>query len=192
MSGVINAVVFLIKTVIDCYIMLLFLRLMMGYFHANYYNPLSQLVVKLTGPVVKPFQRFVPSFKGVDLAIAAVIILLEMIKIVLISLLQYQLFPNPGGLIIWSTIQALDQFCSMYLFCIIGRVLLSWFDAPNLAAVKEVLFMITEPLMRFFRRYIPPISGIDLSPVAAILLIQVISIGLLAPLNSIGSEVAFI
>lgn len=186
-----NAALFLVKIIFEFYIMLLMLRFLLTYFGANYYNPMSQFVSKLTRPVVKPLQQFMPNLKGFDSAVLLLIFVFEVFKLLLISLLHAGTFPDVGGLIIWSIAECLDQYISLYFFMIIGRVILSYIQAPNLSPIQEILYLITEPLLAPARRHLPLIGGFDLSPIVAIILLQLTAIILVAPLSKIGLTAAF-
>jgi len=177
-AGVDSSLVFLITAVFEFYIMIVIMRLMLSYFRANFYNPLSQLVIKLTGPLVKPLQKITPGYKGIDFAVVVLLILLEMVKLTLITLVGMHAFPNIVALVLWAVAETVEQFLKFYIFAIIGRVILSWVGsgAPQMAPIQEILYLITEPLMAPARRIIPPISGFDLSPLGLLLLLQATSI----------------
>ena len=191
MDSINNAALFLVKIFFEFYIMVLMLRFVLTYFGANYYNPVSQFVSKLTRPVVKPLQRFMHNLKGFDTAVFFLILIFEIIKLFLISLLHANAFPDVGGLVIWSIAEMLDQFLSLYFFVIIGRIILSYIQVPNLGPVQETLYLITEPLLAPARRLIPMVGGFDLSPVLVIILLQLTSILVVAPLSKIGLTAAF-
>lgn len=177
MGSAFNSVaIFLINTLFDFYTVIVILRLLLHFHRANFFNPLCQLTVKLTNPIVKPLQKFLPIFQGLDLAVLVLLLLIEILKVSLLAALSLPVFPQLLGLLLWSILEIIEQFIKFYTFAIIGRIVLSWFHNPNTAAIAEVVNVVTEPLLGPARRWIPPISGFDLSPMIVILLLQVISI----------------
>ncbi len=177
MGSALNSVaIFLINTLFDFYTVIIILRLLLHFHHANFYNPLCQLTVKLTNPLVKPLQKILPIFRGLDLAVLALLLLIEILKVSLLALLSLPVFPHLFGLMLWSIVEIIEQFLKFYTFAIIGRIILSWLHNPNTAAIAEVVNVVTEPLLGPARRWIPPMSGFDLSPMIVVLLLQVASI----------------
>ena len=57
---------FLVKTLIDLYVMVLLLRIWMQWSRCDFYNPLSQFVVKITQPIIKPLRRVLPAIGPID------------------------------------------------------------------------------------------------------------------------------
>lgn len=148
------------------------LRVLLQFIGANYFNPISQLVVKLTDPAVKPLKKIVPGFKGVDLGIVLVIYLFEIVKVALIFRLQASVWLPVVGLLLLGAREVLLQLAMLMFYMIILRIILSWIANPATGAIQEVSYNITEPLMAPFRRWIPPVSGFDLSPIVVLFLIQ--------------------
>jgi YggT family protein len=180
------AALFLIQILFDFYILILLLRLILQHQHASYFNPICQFVVKLTDPIIKPLQRIIPGFKGFDLAIILVILLVGMGEAVLILWLQFSQFPKVAGLLLFGISRLCIQVINLYFYAIIIAVILSWISSPKTGALREVVFLITEPILRPARQLIPLISGIDFSPLVVILLLQLIEILLVNPLLNLG------
>lgn len=182
-----NAATFLLQIIIDLYIFVLMLRLILQFQFADYYNPIIQLIIRLTNPVVKPLQRILPSIHRVDLAIIVLILLLEFIELWLAGWLQTREIPNHLGILIWSLGALGNQFLNVFIFATILRALLSWLNPNPLHPASIVLFQITEPLLRFTRRFLPAAGGFDFSPLVVIIVLKVISILLFWPLIQWGS-----
>jgi len=68
-------------------------------------------------------------------------------------------------------------------FAILIRILLSWVRVDPYNPLVQILFQITEPVLAPFRRLIPPISGLDLSPIAALIVLQLVQNFLLSVLR---------
>ncbi|BAZ32886.1 hypothetical protein NIES4074_53930 [Cylindrospermum sp. NIES-4074] len=78
-------------------------------------------------------------------------------------------------------ITVLAQFITYYSFLLIIRVLLTWF--PNINWYNQpfaALSQITDPYLNLFRSIIPPLGGMDFSPMLAIILLQIVGGGLQA------------
>lgn len=191
MNSLQTALVFLIQLLFDFYILLLLLRVILQYQHANYFNPICQFIIKITDPVVSPLQRFIPGFKGIDLAIVTVIFILAIIESIFIVWLQVGQFPAILGLLLFALGRLMMQVINLYLYAIIINVILSWLGSPKTIALREVAALVSEPLLAPARRYIPPISGIDLSPVAVIVVLQLLVILIINPLMNTGFVMTF-
>lgn len=167
-----NSAIFILRTVFELYIMVLILRVFLQVIGANYFNPVSQLVVKLTAPAVKPLRKLVPGFKGVDLGIILAIYLLEIIKVSLIIKLQVGAWAPITTALILGVRESFLQLAMLLFYMIILRIILSWIANPAMGAIQEVSYSVTEPVLAPVRRLIPPVSGFDLSPITVLFLIQ--------------------
>src|SRR3990167_7115371 len=98
MSDTVNAaLLFLINTLFDLYLFVLIIRLVLAFVGSNYFEPITQFIVKITNPVVKPIRRFIPNYRHIELSTILIIIVLEMIKFAIIASLTFG-FPNILGL----------------------------------------------------------------------------------------------
>lgn len=177
-----NALLFLIQIVFNAYSFILMLRLLLQFFGADFFNPLSQFIVKVTQPIVKPLQRVLPKLKGVDLAIVLLLFVIEAIRITMVVWLQSGVIISPASLFVSSLGLLLRQLLNLFFYAIILRVLLSWFPTQSASPVTHILYVLTEPLLRRARQIIPPIGGLDLSPIAVILLLKFTVILIVNPL----------
>ena len=80
-----NAATFLISTLFSFYILLVLLRMLLGWVRADFYNPISQFLVKATNPPLIPLRRFIPGYGGVDLAAVVLLIALQALELLLIA-----------------------------------------------------------------------------------------------------------
>ncbi|MCW5588230.1 MAG: YggT family protein [Legionellales bacterium] len=184
-----QAFMFLINTIFMFCMLPVFLRLILQKIGADFYNPLSQLCIKLTDPLVKPLRKLFPGFYGFDLAIVALLILLEVLKLI-ISCFVLLAWPNIGGLLIWAAGDLIGFIIQFYFFVIIIQAVFSWINQRNYSALSIILYKITEPLMRPIRRILPPISGIDLSPIPVMMVLGVLHILVATPLTNYGLYMA--
>lgn len=173
----------LINTAGSMILFIVMLRFLLQLVRADFYNPISQFVVKFTNPILIPLRRVVPGFGGLDvssLLLAYGVQLLTMAAIILVA--GYGV-PWPK-LFIWAVIGIASLLLNIYFWGLIVIVVASWI-APNsynpaLILVNQIL----EPVIRPIRSKMPDLGGLDLSPIVVFLLIQVVEIMVLRPLAS--------
>jgi len=138
---------------------------------ADFYNPLCQFLVTVTNPVVVPFRRFIPSIGPIDTASVVVMILLQTIGVYLIITLG-DIDMSPVQVVVYSCIKILMMTLLTYTVVIIVSVILSWLGPRAQHPIVPLIHQLTEPVLRPFRRIIPAIGGIDLSPLFALITIR--------------------
>jgi YggT family protein len=163
---------FLITVVFDCYLSILLLRFALQWLGARYYNPISQFTVKLTEPLLKPLRKLIPNFGGMDWASLSLLLVLALIKNGLLLGLAMQDLPFFPGLILLAVVNLLSLMLSLLFYAIIIRVLLSWLAPRTFNPAAEIIFQLTEPLLLRIRRWVPPLAGIDLSPLIILIVLQ--------------------
>ncbi|HVV67443.1 MAG TPA: YggT family protein [Gammaproteobacteria bacterium] len=178
----INIGLFLLQTLFDLYIYIVILRFLLQTMHVGYFNPLSQFAIRFTQPIIKPLQKIFPEIKHIDLAIVFLIIVLELIKVSLLLVLQLQAFPNIAGLLLFALANLINKFIMFYFYAIIIRVILSWITPVHHNPVFFALTQLTEPVLHPIRRVLPMLGGFDLSPLAALIGLQLLSLIIVTPL----------
>jgi YggT family protein len=161
-----NPFVFLIDILLHLYISALMLRIILQVVRADFYNPISQFIVKITNPVVKPLRKIIPGFWGIDMATLVIVLALGMVK----TLVVHGVLPVEW-LIIKSLIETIDLALSVFLYAIIIQALLSWVNPDPYNPVVGLLNSITWPVLKHFRKLMPDLGGFDLSPIFAIIAI---------------------
>lgn len=183
MGALNTALDFLLTTLFQLYIAVVLLRFLLQWARADFYNPLSQFVVKVTTPLVRPLRRVIPGLGGWDIATLLVAYLLTVLQVVLVGthISQYQFPGMLDGQILQplaiALVSLLDLFAltvSIFLIAIIIQAISSWVSPGQYNPVLALLHNLTEPLLRPARRMLPPISGIDLSPLLVLLGLQVL------------------
>jgi len=168
-----NAGIFLTKILFGMFVVLLILRLLLSWHRANYHNPVCQLIGKLTNPVIKPLAQWIPNFKRIDTAALVLALVLNLVQWTILVYLQTgHLFPMV--IVPIALIDFLTQFCQVLIYSLIFMIIISWLNPGVYNPVSEVLYMITEPILRPIRRLIPPVAGFDISPIPAMIGIGVI------------------
>ncbi len=165
---------FLINIVFNFYVTLVLLRFLLQWVKADFYNPYCQFLIRLTNPFLVPLRRVIPGLFGIDLAAVILMLFLETLQIVLIALISG--FAINGGLIVAVILDLVVLVLQVYFWAILIRALLSWINPDPSHPLIQILDQLTFPVLKLFRRVIPAIAGIDLSPLAALILIQVILI----------------
>lgn len=184
-SYVTNPIEFLINTLFSLYILMIMLRFLLAAVRADFYNPVSQFLVKVTNPVLLPLRRVVPALGKVDTSALLAMILLQMISFVLIGLLRGGAIPL-GSLLVLTIAELVGLLLNVFLFAILIQVILSWINPGTYNPAISLVYSITEPVLSPCRRLLPPVSGIDFSPIIALIGIQLAKMLILPPLYQLA------
>ncbi len=179
-----NPLIFLIQTLFGLYILAVLLRFLLQLMRADFYNPVSQFLVKVTTPPLRILRRFIPGFGGFDLSAIVLAWGLKYIELLLIVLISGTTL-NAWGPLIWSIPELLELVINIFLFAVLIQVILSWINPGTYNPVSMLLYSLTEPVMRPARNVLPPISGLDLSPMLVMIGLVLLKMLLLPPLRSI-------
>ena len=166
-----GALIYLISTLTDLYVAAILLRLLLQWVRADFYNPLSQFLVKVTNPVLVPARRIIPSIGKLDTASVAVMLLLELAQLVIITLLV-QSDHGFQFLLLFAVQKLMVTLLVTYFVLIIARVLVSWIANQSRHPLIPLIYQLTEPVLRPIGRLLPPIGGIDLSPLIALIALR--------------------
>ncbi|MBK1726656.1 YggT family protein [Halorhodospira neutriphila] len=183
-SYVTNPLIFLIGTVSSLYILAVMLRFLLQTVRGDFLNPISQFLVRATSPVLNPMRRFIPAFRGVDLAAITLMFVLQLLALYLIFLLAYGQQPPLGGLVIESVGRLLGLLLNLYTVLILIGVVVSWVNPTAHHPGLHLLEQLTGPLLRPIRSYMPDLGGIDLSPLVALVLLHLARMMVVYPLRS--------
>jgi YggT family protein len=178
--------IFLIDTIFSLYLFALVLRFLFQWSGADYQNPLSQFLIRITHPPLKFLRRFIPSFGRIDTAALALMLALQMLSDTLIFLIQGGL-PSMGFITIWSLAQLLELVLNVYFYAILIRAVLSWIGPTAYNPAVSLLYSLTEPLLQASRRLLPASGGMDFSPIIPIIGIQLAKMLLLPPLQQLAT-----
>ncbi|WP_147199699.1 YggT family protein [Pantoea sp. CCBC3-3-1] len=165
---------FLVKTLIDLYVMVLLLRIWMQWARCDFYNPLSQFIVKITQPTVKPLRRILPSLGPIDTASLLLAFVLTTLKYPILLLIQVGAISlDPMNLLV-GLLSLVKSAGYLVFWVIIIRSLMSWISQGR-GAVDYMLIQLTEPLMAPIRRILPAMGGIDFSAMVVILILYMLN-----------------
>ena len=169
-----NAGVFLIQTFFGLYILVVIMRFLMQSARVDFYNPISQGIVTITDPALRPLRRFIPGIYGVDLSILVLALVLQLIALVLIIALKGFSVPNPLLLLAWSLLGMFALILDIYFFALLMMVVSSWLAPQSNHPVLMLIYQLTLPLCNPARKLIPPMGGLDISIILVFVAITLI------------------
>ena len=165
-----NSIDFLVNTLFDLYIMIILLRIWLQLAQADFYNPLSQFIVKATQPLTKPLRVILPTFSRWDLASVVLVFLVIALKIGVLSSLRNIEF-SVEALLISSLYFLVSKIFKILFWVMILRAILSWISRGN-NPIEMVSIQLTEPFLAPIRRFMPAMGGLDLSMLVALFGLQ--------------------
>lgn len=166
-----QALYFIVKTLAQLYLLLLLLRFWLPWLRADFRNPVAQGILRFTSPLILPLRRFLPAIGRLDTATLLVAFLLQFVTVVALAAILGRSHA-PAAVAIVSVFELVILSLNLFFFVIIIRVILSWVAPHNYNPITVLLTTLSEPILRPFRRLIPTIGGIDISPIFAIVLLQ--------------------
>jgi YggT family protein len=178
MTAFAEIAVYIIQTAITLYMLAMLLRFLLQLVRADFYNPICQFLVKITNPLVLPVRRIVPGYGGLDFSSLLLTIVLQLVGILALLWLFGAGVPPIGSLLLWSVLGVVGLLVNIYFFALLAMIILSWVapGSPNPAVM--LLHQITEPVMAPLRKVLPPMGGLDFSPILVFILINIIQIAL--------------
>lgn len=168
-----GAFLFLLSYAFDVYIFLVLTRFLLQLVKADFYNPVSQFVVKATNPPLKPLRKVIPGYGGIDIAALVLVMALVILRILLFLFINTgSLAVNPLTMLLVTVQQTAGLLLNYIFFAVLARVILSWVAPDPYNPIVRVIAQITEPVMAPARRLLPPMGGLDLSPIVVLLGVQ--------------------
>ncbi len=167
-----NALIFILRTLMDLYLLAFAVRLLMYIGLRDGRNPLAQFIHHITNPLVQPLQRLVPAMGRFHTATAIVLVVLQGVASFALIKLGCLGTPGPAQLLALALLGSLQILLRVWFWSILITVVLSWINPGAYNPATAVLSAISEPILAPIRRYLPGIGGFDLSPLVAIILIQ--------------------
>ncbi len=188
----------IINTLFDLYVLLVLLRFLLQMFRADFYNPVSQFVVRVTTPPLRPLRRVIPSIGNQDTASIVLCLVVIYVKFLILRLLDIPavqisnaLAPigsaSYAGLLVFSIADLISLTLTVFLIAIIIQVILSWVNPGHYNPVIGLVNRIAEPVLRPIKRIVPPLGGLDLSPLFACLALMVAKMLIVPPIVLLGN-----
>jgi YggT family protein len=182
-----NPLVFLVQTLFGLYILAVLLRFLLQVVRADFYNPISQFLVKVTSPPLKILRRIIPGFGGIDfssLVLAWILKAIELFLVIMITSSSVSLL----GPFLWAIPELVELTINIFLFSVLIQVILSWVNPGAYNPASNLLYSLTTPVMRPAQKLLPPFGGIDLSPMLVMIGLVLLKMLLIPPLQQITSS----
>ena len=174
MSQLSQALILIIQTLGSLYLLIVLLRFILQLVRADFYNPLSQFIVKATHPLLRPMRRIIPSMGTLDLSSLILALIVQMVLMALILLIAYGTPGNPLLLLVWALIGITGLFLNIFFWALIISVILSWVAPGSHNPGAQLVSHLCEPVLAPFRRLLPNLGGLDISPIFAFLAIKLL------------------
>ncbi len=160
------------------YLLAILLRFLLQLARADFYNPVSQAITRVTDPMLRIFRRFVPGYRNIDLAALMLACVVEGIAIYILILMYGGGFPGIGFIVTWSVLGVVYFILWIYWYAIIASIIMSlvmlFSGSMNPHPIPLLVWQLTDPVMAPFRKIIPPMGGLDFSPIFVFILLRFI------------------
>ncbi len=189
----------IVTTLFDLYVLIVLLRFMLQLMRADPHNSVSQFIIKSTTPPLRYLRRFIPSVFGQDASALVLCLVVTYAKFILLRLLDIEVVHINNtiayiggvgylGLLIYSIADLVSLFLSIFLIAILIQVILSWVNPGIYNPVIGLVNTLATPALRPIQKLIPPVGGIDLSPLFAMLMIMVAKMLIIAPIMNLANQ----
>jgi len=179
----------LINVLFGALIALVVLRVLLQCVRANFYNPVCQFLYKITNPVLMPLRKVIPAWRNLDIAGVLLAWLLTAIELALLYVVVGQRL-GLIGLCVMALADLVDFVLMLYFGLILVRVFLSFVSVERSNPIVPLIVQLTDPVLKPLRRFIPAVAGLDLSPMAVMLIILLARVLIVAPLLDFGLHLA--
>ncbi|MDH3303897.1 MAG: YggT family protein [Gammaproteobacteria bacterium] len=169
-SNISSAIVFVVNAITSLYLLVLLLRFWMPWLRADFRNPLAQGILRFTSPLVIPVRRIVPSYGRLDTATVLVAFVIQYLTVLLLLLIMGRT-AGIAAIALTAIVKLIVLSINLFVYAIFIRIILSWISPGGYNPATAIIQTLTEPVLRPFRRLIPPIGGFDISPIFAIILL---------------------
>lgn len=167
-----DALVFLVETLISLFLFVLLLRLLLQLSRADFRNPLARGIVQLSNPLILPLRRILPAAGRIDTASVVAVIAVLAAKILILYWLAGGGLPPLLLLVRSLLIELVRLVLQTYFYAILLYSVLSLLAQGTYSPAQSMLASLCEPVLRPLRRRIPPVAGLDLSPLWVVIAIQ--------------------
>jgi len=158
------------------YILIVMLRFLLQLVRADFYNPLSQFIVKATNPLLIPLRKVIPGLFGIDFASLLLALALQMLAFSVMAMIAGGSGIPLVTLISASVLKLIELVLNIYFFSFIIMVIISWIAPQTHNPVISMINSLTEPVLKPIRNAIPAMGGLDFSVMIAMLGIIILKI----------------
>ena len=164
----------LITTITHIVTLLVVLRFLLQVVRADFYNPISQFVVKATDPLLKPMRRIIPGLFGVDFPSVVLALLVQIVGLMLLLALNGGFVFNIIAYLFYAVFGVVEVTLNFYFFAIVILIIVSWVAPGGHNPAALLLQQLVEPIMKPLRRVLPPMGGLDFSPMLVLFIIYIL------------------
>lgn len=169
-----DPIVLIIRMLGEMYAFIIILRFLLQLSHADYYNPISQAIAKLTNVPVVAISRAVPRIGKFDFSALLYATAVKLATLVLIVMVSGMNMPNIVHLLVLAVVGVVNGILEIYFWAVLGSVIISWVAPGSYHPGPQLIQQVTQPLFKLAQKVIPPIGGLDLSPILIFLAITII------------------
>ncbi len=191
LSAINNTILFLVQVIFNIYMITLLVRILLESARVNYYNPVIQFLLTITNPTVKPVGKFISYYKNINSAAIIVLFITGIVKLSIIVWLKANVLANPIGLAVWTSGELINLLINIYFYAILFGAILSWIAPHTQNPAVDIIARLTDPVLQPFRKIIPPIANIDISPLVAMVCLQACAILFVQFIMSYGALLSF-
>jgi YggT family protein len=166
-----DALNYLISFILQVAGFLFIARFLLQACRVDFYNPISQGLVKVTDPVLKPLRMVLPGYRNIDFASLAAAVAANIILIMSLTALQGGYTGGFGAILMYGVLQALMLIIRIFWWSILIVIIAGWIAPGSYHPALALLQQITEPLLAPRRRLLPSMGGLDFSPILVFLLL---------------------
>lgn len=192
MESLSSSAALILNTVGGLYLLAVLLRFLLQVAKADFYNPVSQAVVKITDPAVRIFRKIIPGYKGIDFSTLILAFIIEAVGIVALISLYGGTVPSVAAVITWAFVGVLFFIVNIYYYAIIGSIIMSFVmmfsGSTSPHPILMLIWQLTEPVMGPIRKIVPPMGGLDFSPIFIFIGIQLIQNLLITTFGITGQQ----
>lgn len=178
MDAFTNSGILLVNAIGFLYLLAVLLRFLLQVAKADFYNPVSQAVFRITNPVIRVLRTFIPGYKGLDFSTLLLALVVQIILIYVLITLHGFAMPPVGTIITWAVAGVILFIVNIYFYAILGSIIMSFVmlfsGSTNPHPILNLIWQLTEPIMSPIRRILPPMGGMDFSPILIFILIRLI------------------
>ena len=168
-----ETLIFILKYATDIVATLLLIRFLLQLTQADFYNPVSQGILKICTPIAAPLEKLIPTVGRFNLAVLAAAILIKWCFFVIIAAVNGLLSLDISAFLALAAFELLRTLITIYFYGVFILVIFSWVGTPPHPAAR-LIGQVIMPYTNLFRRFIPPLGMIDISPMVAIFTLMII------------------
>lgn len=149
-------------------------RFLLQVVRADFYNPISQSIVRLTDPVLQPMRQLLKPRGNIDFAALVAVLVVELLHIVTVFTFAGAALPGVPALALLTVVQSIDLMLGIYFYALLVSIIASWIAPAGGHPALSLIHQLTEPVLAPIRRLLPPAGGLDFSTMVALLIIYIL------------------